>query len=434
MKILFVTPMPPQRQPTNAVPLVAYAQLTALALRHEVTLVTAAGPDAGERQALEEMRASGIEVQAIWRTERTGLGQWQRRWRLASAWLRGEHPWRTIWFWEPGVQRILDRLLAERQFDIIQLDDNAVGIYRYHTSTPIVFTEHEVRRPRPVDWHGWQTAGFKKWAWREADWLRWLGYQRQIWSRCHRCQVFSARDAEAVSAIMPAIADRVRVNPFGIVLPPAADTSSEQPGTIIFVGGFSHLPNVDAALWIGREIMPELRRLHPGVRLMIVGSYPPPEVQALAAADIRVTGRVPEVEPWLEQAAVVLAPVRIGGGMRTKVLQGMAMGKAVVTTPLGAEGLSTVDGGPPLAIAQDGASLARETAALLTSARKRRMLGARARAFVAEHFSAEAYVQRLEAIYAELTPGESHSGFSTAGAGIDRHVENMGTAVPARPG
>jgi glycosyltransferase involved in cell wall biosynthesis len=143
---------------------------------------------------------------------------------------------------------------------------------------------------------------------------------------------------------------------------------------------------------------------------------------------------VPEVEPWLEQAAVVLAPVRIGGGMRTKVLQGMAMGKAVVTTPLGAEGLSTVDGQPPLAIAQDAASLARVTAALLASARERRVLGARARAFVAKHFSAEAYVRRLEAIYAELARIERRSGQAAAGAGTHLHVEEIDTAVPARPG
>jgi glycosyltransferase involved in cell wall biosynthesis len=326
------------------------------------------------------------------------------------------------------VQRILDRLLAERQFDIIQLDDNAVGSYRYHTSTPIVFTEHEVRRPRPVDWRGWQTAGFRQWVWHEMDWQRWPGYQREVWSRCHRCQVFSARDAAAVSAIAPGVTDRVRVNPFGIVLPPAADTSSEQPSTIIFVGGFSHPPNVDAALWLGLEIMPELRWLHPGVRLMIVGSHPPPEVQALAAADICVTGRVPEVEPWLEQAAVVLAPVRIGGGMRTKVLQGMAMGKAVVTTPLGAEGLLAIDGRPPLAIAQDATSLARVTAALLASARERRVLGARARAFVAKYFSAEAYVRRLETIYAELTLCEHRGGEAAPG---HWHVEEISIAVPA---
>jgi glycosyltransferase involved in cell wall biosynthesis len=166
---------------------------------------------------------------------------------------------------------------------------------------------------------------------------------------------------------------------------------------------------------------------------MLVGSYPPPEVQALAAADICVTGRVPEVEPWLEQAAVVLAPVRIGGGMRTKVLQGMAMGKAVVTTPLGAEGLSTVDGRPPLVIGQDAASLAQATAALLASARERRVLGASARTFVAKHFSAEAYVRRLESVYAELTLSERHSGEAASGAGAHLHVQNMDTAVSARP-
>jgi glycosyltransferase involved in cell wall biosynthesis len=188
--------------------------------------------------------------------------------------------------------------------------------------------------------------------------------------------------------------------------------ASAQPGTVVFAGGFSHPPNVDAALWLGREIMPLLCELHPGIQLTLVGSYPPDEVQTLAGDDIVVTGRVPEIEPYLERAALVLAPVRIGGGMRTKVLQGMGMGKVVVTTPLGAEGL-TGPSEPPLVVAADAYAFARETARLLTSDGERRALGHRARSFVAEHYSAAAYVRRLELVYAELC---SQSGeFQTCG-------------------
>ena len=149
----------------------------------------------------------------------------------------------------------------------------------------------------------------------------------------------------------PELRPRVSVNPFGVVAPPAADPAHEEEGQLIFVGNYTHAPNVDAALWLGREIMPRLRQLRPGVRLNIVGIYPPEEVLALGGPDIVVTGPVPEIEPWLERAAVVLAPLRIGGGMRMKVLHSMAMGKAVVTTPRGAEGLEIDGQHPPLMVA-----------------------------------------------------------------------------------
>ncbi len=407
MKILLVAPMPPQAQAPGAIPMVLHAQLAALMPRHQLTLVTVAGPDPTEWDALDSLQASGIDVRAVRRSEPRGLRRWRRRWRWASAWLRGRYPWRTVWFWEPAIQQLLDRALAEQSFDVIQVEDNAMGIYRYRTHTPIVFTEHEVRRPRPVDWRGRSRDGWLRWAWREADWHRWPSYQRTIWRRFDRIQVFTPRDAEAIAMIAPEVAGRVRVNPFSIDLPPQVDYSREEEGHILFVGNFTHAPNVDAALWLGREIMPPLRARWPGVRLTLVGSYPPQAVRALTCEDIVVTGRVPEIEPYLERAALVVAPIRTGGGMRMKVLQGMALGKAVVTTPRGAEGLA-IDGWPlPLAVAKEAGDLADSIVALLASAQTRRQLGQQARAFVATHYSASAYGWRLEAVYAEVVQGRA---------------------------
>lgn len=134
---------------------------------------------------------------------------------------------------------------------------------------------------------------------------------------------------------------------------------------MLFTGNFTHPPNVDAALWIGHELMPKLRELRRDVRLTVVGIHPPREVMALAGADIEVTGTVPDVEPYLARTSVVLAPIRIGGGMRMKVLHALAMGKAVVTTSRGADGLEIGGERPPLAVAEDADGLALKTASLL---------------------------------------------------------------------
>ena len=402
MRILLVTPMPPQLGAVGAIPVVLHAQLAGLTRRHKVTLVTVAGLEPGEQAAVDCLRSDGIEVHAIRRTELRGLRRWQRRWQLGSTWLRGVYPWRTVWFWEPGLQDILDRLLAEERFDLVSVEDNSMGIYRYRTGLPIFLTEHEVRQSRPVNWRGLSGGEAVHWALAELDWKRWQRYQKNVWKQFDRIQVFTRRDAEAIGQIAPDLANRVRVNPFGIHLPPQPDPGKEVDGELLFVGNYTHPPNVDAALWLGREIVPRLRQRFPAVCLTLVGIYPPESVRALAGENIRVTGPVPEVEPYLEQAAVVLAPVRTGGGMRMKVLQAMAFGKAVVTTPLGADGMESSGQEPPLAIGEDTEQIVDLAAGLLANPPRRRALGKQARAFVEENYSVEAYTRRLEDVFSEL--------------------------------
>lgn len=402
MNILIVTPMPPQPEATGAIPLVLYAELVGLMARHSITLVTVAGPDPAEWAAVNRLKAQGIEVLDVKRTNPRGLQRWRRGWRWGTKWLEGRWPWRTIWFWEPEVQTILDQLLAHRNFDLIIIEDNTMGIYRYASTAPRLFTEHEVRRARSVDWHIGSIANVGRWLLREADWLRWPRYQSSLWRKFDRIQVFTKRDAEALVNIAPELAGRVRVNPFGIDLPRPLDDTQDDRHQILFVGNFTHPPNVDAALWLGREIMPLLRQRCPNIRLMLVGIYPPRTVRDLACADILVTGPVAEIGPLFEQAAVVVAPLRIGGGMRMKVLHALALGKAVVATSRGADGLTIGDCSPPLVMADSTAGFADAIITLLNSDERRRAIGVQARAFVAEHFSASAYAHRIEAIYAEM--------------------------------
>ena len=163
VRILMVTPMPPQAQAPGAIPLVLHAQLTALSPRHQVTLVTVVGADPGEWEAVERLRTAGVEVHGLPLMTSSGRQRWQRRWRLANSWLRGGYPWRTLWFWEPQMQHHLDQLLAGQRFDLVTVDDNAMGIYCYRTALPLLFTEHEVRRPRQINWGKSASTGWLNW-------------------------------------------------------------------------------------------------------------------------------------------------------------------------------------------------------------------------------------------------------------------------------
>ena len=402
MRILLVTPMPPQPQAPGAIPLVLNAELVGLLPRHNITLVTIAGLEPGEQEAVNRLIAAGLEVHVVRRTQLQGFHIWQRRWRLASTWLGGKYPWRTVWFWDPDVQRILDRLLEEQSFELVIVEDNAMGIYTYRTTTPLLFTEHEVRRARLIDTAGLRHRDFLHWFLKESDWSRWPRYQRSVWRKFDRIQAFTQRDAEAIGVMAPEVAKRVRVNPFGVEMPASFDSEAQEQNTILFVGNFTHAPNVDSALWLGQDIMPLLREYRPGVHLQLIGIYPPPEVKALASHDIEVTGPVPQIEPYFARAALVVAPIRIGGGMRMKVLQAMAFGKAVVTTTRGADGLA-VDGlQPPLVTADDSTGYTQAVARLLADENARRELGRQARAYVTVYFSSQAYANRIEAIYAEM--------------------------------
>jgi GT2 family glycosyltransferase/SAM-dependent methyltransferase len=135
-------------------------------------------------------------------------------------------------------------------------------------------------------------------------------------------------------------------------VPPAAGRAG-----VLFVGGFEHPPNVDAALTLVRDVMPLVWARRPDVEVTIVGSDPPPEVSALASPRVRVAGWVPDLEPLLDAARLLLAPLTYGAGLKGKVTQALAAGLPVVTTPVGSEGLDAADGVQML-IAPDASGLA----------------------------------------------------------------------------
>lgn len=389
MRILLTAPLLPQPAATTGGALVFYGLVEALAMRHQVTVVCLAGASPTDRAGLEALTALGVTVVPVWRQAAGGAQVVGRRMRLAARWATTRDPLRVLKFHEPAVQKALDATVADatdsgRAFDLVQVEDNAMAQYRYPPGIARVLTEHEVRL---------SGAG------NPLRTGRWHQYQRNVWQRFDRLIVFTERDAAALRAIAPELEAIVRVNPFGVTLGPPADRALERDDQLVFVGGFRHAPNVDAARWLVRSILPLVQARRAGTRLTIVGADPPAPVRALASPWVTVTGFVPDVQPYLDQAAVVIAPLRAGAGMRVKILQALARGKAVVTTSLGAEGLAA---GAPVRMGESAAQLADAVVALLADASARRELGDRARSFVAVHHSWTGFSQRLAAVYREL--------------------------------
>ena len=397
MKVLVLTPMVPNDGAPGAGAIVMHDEVRAIAAHHDVTLATLAGGD--DEDAIRSLRDGGIHVHASTHRVMGGLEGFVQRARVGWQWRFGELPLRTVIFQEPAMQRALDALSGSR-FDVVHVMDNAMAAYRRPQSRCSVLTEYEVRAD--VDDGIVNGSARGSMAAREAERQRWMQYQSRVWPQFDRLQVFTARDAAFVRRLAPSVADHVSVNPFGVDVPPTVHEDRDDGRSIVLVGGFLHPPNVDAARWLAGEILPRVRVTHPHARLLIVGADPPPAIRQLASDAVVVTGRVPAVEPFLESAAVVVAPMRTGGGMRRKVLHAMALARPVVTTTRGAAGVWNPPATPTVLVADDAAGIAGHIIALLDSPDLRRTLGASARAAVIAHHQRAQFSERVTALYESL--------------------------------
>ena len=132
-----------------------------------------------------------------------------------------------------------------------------------------------------------------------------------------------------------------------VVIPNAADVDYYQPRptdpppdgrTVVYFGLLSTVPNIDAVIHFVQDIWPRIAKAHPDARCKIIGGRPPPSLLALAGPRVELTGFVPDLRPHLAAAAAVVVPLRLGGGTRLKIVEAMAMGKAIVSTSLGRGG------------------------------------------------------------------------------------------------
>ena len=176
---------------------------------------------------------------------------------------------------------------------------------------------------------------------------------------------------------------------------------------LVFTGAMDYWPNVDAVCWFVSEVLPLLHQRWPGLRLHIVGRNPTPAVQALASATVCVTGTVPDVRPFLQHAAVVVAPLRLARGVQNKVLEAMAMARPVVAAATCVEAIEAQPGREILA-AGDAAEHAERIAALLTDQPRATAVGQAGRACVLTRYSWPARLAGLDHELARaLAPGST---------------------------
>jgi len=177
-----------------------------------------------------------------------------------------------------------------------------------------------------------------------------------------------------------------------------------QPETTVFTGAMDWMPNEDGVAYFAEKIFPLIRREIPGALFWAVGRRPPRRIQALASGNVVVTGAVDDIRPYLGKAAVCVVPLRSGSGTRIKIFEAMAMGKAVVSTSMGAEGLP-VRHGENIILADDPADFARQVVDLLRDPQRRERLGQAARQLVEQNYGWPAVAAYFDGIMDRIVQG-----------------------------
>lgn len=218
--------------------------------------------------------------------------------------------------------------------------------------------------------------------------------------RFDRCATVSEMDRRLLMAANP----RLRVE----VIPNGVDTQAYQPlpredasRALLFIGDMSYLPCVDAMLYFCREMLPRIRNMVGKVELWIVGKDPLPEVARLGSDGVHITGQVDSVTPYYEQSTVCVVPLRAGGGTRIKILEAMALGRPVVSTAIGCEGLDVVDS-EHLLIADSPEHFAEKTVRLLKDKMLYRHITTNARQLVVARYDWDVIAGQLMQVYAEM--------------------------------
>jgi polysaccharide biosynthesis protein PslH len=295
------------------------------------------------------------------------------------------------------------RIAAKVEFDVAHIEFTHMGLYL--EVLPPKLRERSLWLLHDIDWS--KFAGIsnlepklhrKVRTWLHSRMLR--RWEPHYAGRFKRCVTVSENDRRLLIAANP----RLRVD----VVPNGVDTQAYQPlgqeegvPALLFVGAMGYRPCADAVVSFCREVLPRIRQVIANVEMWIVGINPTPEVRELDGNGVHVTGRVEDVRPHYARSTVCVVPLRAGGGTRLKILEAMALGRSVVSTSIGCEGLDVVDG-EHLFIADHPDEFANKTVRLLSDEALRQSITSRARDLVVSRYDWDIIAKQLMKVYGEI--------------------------------
>jgi glycosyltransferase involved in cell wall biosynthesis len=398
MKLLFLSPFLPS-PPRSGAPRRIHGLLTELARRHEVSMLAFTAPGDDTEEALEATRQYCAEVVTVENARLDRALDRKRKRAIQIRSLFSPQSYERLIHHDPAFQRALDRLTARGEYDVITTEFAQMACYSLPRTARLVLDEHNIEYDILRRTAAAERSPVRK-LYNRVNYLKLRREEQAAWQRFDGITLTSQRDErmlrrDAPHARTAVIPNGVDTDYFGSSAQPT------EPGAILFFGAINYYPNTDGLLFFLDEVFPGVKREHPNARLYIVGQLPPPSITERAGKDVIVTGLVEDLRPYLERATVVIAPLRIGGGTRLKIVEAMAGGKPVVSTRIGAEGLEVSDGGDIL-LADRAEDFARAVGRVLGDVALARRLGEAARHSAVSRYTWRAAAGRLERFYQEL--------------------------------
>lgn len=397
MKLLYLLPQLPW-PPHSGGRIVTWNLISRLAKRHEVTVVALTHAPEDEENA-RVFRETVPDTHTF-----PAHRKWDGPVMLRS--LVGATPYKVRRFHNRAMERKVRELLASGDTDVVHCQNfyTAQYVQGVRGTARVLYTENfesllleryaeTKRNPLVKAAILWEQQRTQRYELKVCEW-----FDRTLAISALDCARFRKARPDLEFGVQPAGVDLEEYRP----REGAADGKR-----VVFTGTLGYYPNADGVLWFAESVWPKIRQQHPEAVCQIVGAGPGERIQHLNGRDgIEVTGRVPDTRDYIGAAAAYVVPLRIGGGVRLKILEALAMGAPIVSTAVGAEGL-TLDDGRDLLLADSPDEMAAAVNLLLQDANKRAELGRAARATAEARYGWDRMVEELETHYRHVT---GHSG------------------------
>ncbi len=394
MKILFLSPTVPFPL-TDGGRIRVFNLLKQIAEKNDVTLL-ALETQATDAEGVAELQRLGIQVHFVPNAPtlpRVSFGT------LVKAFFKRQ-PITVARYDVPAYRQKFRELITAQTFDLVHYEMFHTAQFQTETDLPSVLSQQN------VDSAIWQrlcsetTNPFYKFVY----WTQQLAFQRYERVLSPKFDtVTCTSDIDAAVFQQHCVEDAIEIIPNGVdVTHYLPDFTTEASAHLIYIGSMDWYPNEDAVGFFADEVLPRIQEKVSDVAFSIVGGNPSARVQKLAERQgVVVTGRVPEIKPYFAEATVFVVPLRIGSGTRLKILEALAMGKAIVSTTVGAEGLDLKDG-EEIFIADDPTVFADAVIRLLTDSELRRRMGENGRARVEQDYDWRSIGEKLHGVYAKI--------------------------------
>jgi len=383
MNVLFLSTKSPYPL-INGHSLRTYHTLRDAARRHDVTLVTFIQQPEHELKPehIEHLRSFCKEVHTF------PIPVDQSRAKLALSLgrnLLSDLPFVASKYDSPEMRTKIREIIANDKIDLVHVDLLPLSVYlNEFAHLPKILVNHNVESVRLQRWAESDPSPLKR-AFLRLQWRRLCRFEKEMVNRFDQCITVSELDRDVLVNMGITI-------PIAVV-PNGTNTEFFKPmgrppieNSVLWLGHMDVHTNRDAVLYFWREICPLIQQRKPNATIIFVGTAPPREIADAAAGDprVKVTGFVDDIRTYVDEARVVVVPIRIGSGTRLKILDTMAMGKAIVSTSVGCEGIDVTDGDNIL-VGDTPQAFAEKVMLALTNEDVRNRLQTNARAFVKKY-------------------------------------------------